>query len=91
MVSRRKQGQRVLKGLGIKFGATVRKRYSKAYKTLKQKRRCPSCSSNKFTRIVSGIWFCRKCNYKVAGGAYDIDLEKLQSQSKNIVEIDAAK
>ncbi|HEY5632116.1 MAG TPA: 50S ribosomal protein L37 [Nitrososphaeraceae archaeon] len=75
----------------MKFGATVRKRYSKAYRTLKQKRRCPSCSSSRFTRIVSGVWFCRKCNYKVAGGAYDIDLDKLQSQSKNIVEINATK
>jgi len=85
MVSRRKQGQTALKGLGIKFGATVRKRYSKAYRTLKQKRRCPSCGSFKFCRIASGIWYCRKCSYKVAAGAYDVQTDKLQSANRNII------
>ncbi|MGB7952891.1 MAG: 50S ribosomal protein L37 [Candidatus Nitrosopolaris sp.] len=85
MVSRRKQGQTVLKGLGVKFGATVRKRYSKAYRTLKQKRRCPSCGSNKFCRIALGVWYCRKCSYKVAAGAYDVATDKLQSPNRNLL------
>ena len=75
----------MLKGLGIRFGATVRKRYSKAYRTLKQKRRCPSCGSYKFSRIALGIWYCRKCRYKVAAGAYDVDTQKLQSQDRNLL------
>ncbi|HKG89395.1 MAG TPA: 50S ribosomal protein L37 [Nitrososphaeraceae archaeon] len=79
MVSRKKQAHTGLKGLGIKFGATVRKRYGMAYNTLKQKRRCPSCGSLQFNRIASGIWYCPKCSYKIAAGAYDIDTEKLQS------------
>jgi large subunit ribosomal protein L37Ae len=78
MVKRKKQAHVALKGLGIKFGATVRKRYGMAYNTLKQKRRCPSCGSLRFSRIASGIWYCPKCRYKVAGGAYDINTEKLQ-------------
>jgi ribosomal protein L37AE/L43A len=52
VVNRNRKGQTVLKGLGTKFGATVRKRYSKVYRTLKQKRRCPSCGSLKFMRIA---------------------------------------
>jgi large subunit ribosomal protein L37Ae len=78
MVSKRKQGSTSLPGLGVKFGATVRKRYGKVYQTLKRKRRCPSCGSQRFGRVASGIWHCGKCSYKVAAGAYDIDLEKLQ-------------
>ncbi|HEY9386802.1 MAG TPA: 50S ribosomal protein L37 [Nitrososphaeraceae archaeon] len=79
MVRRKRQGRTALKGLGVKFGVTVRKRYGMVYRTLKQKRRCPSCASLKFGRVAAGIWYCRKCNYKVAGGAYSIDTEKLQS------------
>jgi large subunit ribosomal protein L37Ae len=77
MVSRNRKGLTALKGLGTKFGATVRKRYGKVYRILKQKRRCPSCGSLKFGRIASGIWNCPKCDFKVAAGAYDINIGKL--------------
>ena len=74
-----KKGSTNLKGLGIKFGATVRKRYGKVHRTLHKKRRCPSCGSLRFGRLAAGIWECPKCNFKIASGAYDVDLEKLQS------------
>ncbi|MFZ0326416.1 MAG: transposase [Nitrososphaeraceae archaeon] len=45
-----------------------------AYKTLNEKRRCPSCGSLQFRRIALGIWHCRKCNYKIASGAYEVSL-----------------
>ncbi|MFZ0697657.1 MAG: 50S ribosomal protein L37 [Nitrososphaeraceae archaeon] len=79
MVSRRRKAPTALKGLGVKYGATVRKRYGKVYSTLKQKRRCPKCASLQFHRIVVGIWQCPKCNYKVAGGAYTVESQKLRS------------
>jgi large subunit ribosomal protein L37Ae len=69
-----------LKGLGVKYGATVRKRYGIIYRTLKKKRRCPLCGATHFTRIAVGIWTCHKCKYKLAAGAYDVDLEKVQSR-----------
>jgi large subunit ribosomal protein L37Ae len=74
-----KKGSTNLKGLGIKFGATVRKRYGKVHRTLHKKRRCPSCGSMRFGRLAAGIWACPKCSFKIASGAYDIDLGKLQS------------
>lgn len=77
--SKRRKGSTALKGLGIKFGSTVRKRYGKVYRTLHKKRRCPSCGSMRFGRLAAGIWHCPKCQLKVASGAYDIDIEKLQS------------
>jgi large subunit ribosomal protein L37Ae len=64
-----------LKGLGAKYGSTLRKRYTRIYVTLKSRRECPSCSSQKFKRIASGIWKCGKCGYTVAGGAYEVSQE----------------
>ncbi|MGI0019043.1 MAG: 50S ribosomal protein L37 [Nitrososphaera sp.] len=74
----RKNKSTALKGHGVKFGATVRKRYGKVYRTLHKKRRCPSCGSLRFSRLAAGIWACPKCSFKVASGAYDVDTEKLQ-------------
>ena len=69
MVSRSKHKITRLKGLGVKYGATVRK-----------KRRCPKCGSIKFDRKALGIWYCSKCNYKVAAGTYDVNFERTKSK-----------
>jgi len=61
-----------LKGLAQKYGATLRKRYSRIFRLLKKKRNCPMCGSPKFKRESAGIWICQSCNHKVAGGAYDV-------------------
>ncbi|RMF29573.1 MAG: 50S ribosomal protein L37 [Candidatus Nitrosothermus koennekii] len=71
MVKRKKTKER-LKGLGAKYGATLRRRYASIYKLLKKKRTCPKCGSIRFKREAIGIWKCYKCNYTIAGGAYDI-------------------
>ncbi len=61
-----------VKGLGAKYGSTLRKRYSRVYGGLKAARQCPSCSSMRLARVASGIWRCKSCGYTVAGGAYDL-------------------
>ncbi|MDG6909040.1 MAG: transposase [Nitrososphaerota archaeon] len=61
-----------LKGLGAKYGGTLRKRYARVWRTLKQARECPSCASMKLARSSSGIWKCKSCGYTVAGGAYEL-------------------
>lgn len=61
-----------IKGLGAKYGGTLRKRYARIYRTLKAARECPSCSSVKLKRQASGIWTCNSCGYVVAGGAYEL-------------------
>jgi large subunit ribosomal protein L37Ae len=66
-----------LRGLGAKYGGTVRKRYSNVQRLLKSKKECPSCSSMRLVRMSAGIWSCKTCGYTVAGGAYDV------SQSRN--------
>jgi large subunit ribosomal protein L37Ae len=61
-----------LRGLGAKYGGTVRKRYARVFRTLKAARECPSCASMKLKRSASGIWKCGSCGFTVAGGAYDV-------------------
>jgi len=61
-----------LRGLGAKYGGTLRKKYARVFRTLKQARECPSCSSMKLSRTSSGIWKCKSCGYTVAGGAYSL-------------------
>jgi large subunit ribosomal protein L37Ae len=60
------------KGLGAKYGSTVRKRYGRIMGNLKRTRRCPSCGSTRFRRQSAGIWACSTCEFKIAGEAYSI-------------------
>ncbi len=70
------RGSQSVKGLGAKYGGTLRKRYARIYRTLKAARECPSCASMKLRRQASGIWKCNSCGYVVAGGAYDLSQTK---------------
>ena len=64
----------VLKGLGARYGIKPRKQYSRVLAILKAKRKCPECGSSRFGRQDVGIWSCKKCEFKIAGLAYDIKL-----------------
>jgi large subunit ribosomal protein L37Ae len=58
------------RGLGTRYGSTVRKRYLKVMQGLKGKHKCPQCGFAKVRRESVGIWKCKKCSYTFAGGAY---------------------
>lgn len=58
------------RGLGVRYGSTVRKRYAKVIVGMKQKHRCPQCGFMKVKRESVGVWKCKKCEYTFAGGAY---------------------
>ena len=58
------------RGLGPRYGATVRKRYVKVITELKKPHRCPSCGFVRVKRESVGIWVCGKCGHTFAGGAY---------------------
>ena len=59
-------------GLGTRYGAPVRKRFSRISRLQHTRRRCPSCGAWKLKREAVGIWTCRICGLKVAGEAYDV-------------------
>ena len=58
------------RGLGVRYGATVRKRYIKVITELRKPHRCPQCGFVKVHRVSVGVWQCGKCSYTYAGGAY---------------------
>ncbi len=68
-----KQGASLI-GLAQKYGIKHRKKYTQVHTLLKAKRKCPECGSLKFGREAVGIWKCKKCGYKVAGTAYDVNI-----------------
>ncbi len=58
------------RGLGPRYGATVRKRYVKVITELKKPHRCPQCAFVRVKRVSVGVWSCQKCGFTFAGGAY---------------------
>jgi large subunit ribosomal protein L37Ae len=58
------------RGLGARYGSTVRKRYVKVVTEMKKPHRCPQCGFPRVKRVSVGVWGCRKCGFTFAGGAY---------------------
>lgn len=58
------------RGLGPRYGSTVRKRYIKIMTGMKKTHRCPQCGFSKVKRESVGIWKCKKCGFTYTGGAY---------------------
>jgi len=58
------------RGFGSRYGATVRKRYSKIVQEMRKPHPCPQCELQRVKRISVGIWKCRKCDFTFTGGAY---------------------
>lgn len=55
---------------GPRYGARDRHRFRDVETRQKQPHTCPSCGHPKLRRIGTGLWQCRKCQNKFAGGAY---------------------
>lgn len=58
------------RGLGVRYGATVRKRYAKVIVEMKKPHACPRCGFARVRRQSVGVWKCRKCGLTYTGGAY---------------------
>lgn len=61
-------------GLGASFGARygtlAKKRYVEIVSQMRARWECPKCHKRGVRRESVGIWLCRKCGFKFAGGAY---------------------
>lgn len=58
------------RGLGPRYGATVRKRYIKVLREMKKPQKCPQCGLMRVKRVSVGVWKCKKCEFTFTGGAY---------------------
>lgn len=58
------------RGLGPRYGSTVRKRYAKVITELKKAHKCPQCGFTRVRRESVGVWKCKKCGFTFTGGAY---------------------
>ncbi len=58
------------RGLGPRYGSTVRKRYAKIVTELRKPHSCPQCGLRRVKRESVGVWKCRKCGFTFTGGAY---------------------
>lgn len=55
---------------GPRYGRFIRKRVTEVERVTRARHTCPRCESLAVSRKGTGIWECRKCAYKFAGGAY---------------------
>lgn len=55
---------------GPRYGVRIRRRIREIEARQKTWHECPSCAAPRVKRTHSGIWECRKCGHKFAGGSY---------------------
>ena len=55
---------------GSRYGKKVRQLVSDIEKTQKRRHICPKCDMPYVDREAAGIWQCKKCGTKFAGGAW---------------------
>jgi len=56
--------------LGSRYGTVARRRYADIVSQMRRPYECPQCHFKTVRRLSVGIWLCRKCGVKFAGGAY---------------------
>lgn len=68
---------------GARYGTIARKRYVTIVSGMRRRHECPRCRIKSVRRLSVGIWHCRKCGYKFAGGAY-LPFTKLGETSRRV-------
>lgn len=55
---------------GPRYGTVARRRYAEVVAGMRLPHECPRCHVRAVRRLSVGVWGCRKCGVKFAGGAY---------------------
>lgn len=67
---------------GVRYGTKVKAGVGKIEALAQQSKSCPFCRKEKAKKIAAGIWLCKKCNKKFAGGAYTVGQLKLKEEAQ---------
>src|SRR5436309_14665221 len=59
-------------GLGARYGRFPRRQYVEIVSGLRAKHECPRYKFRTVKRWSVGVWLCRKCGFRFAGGAYTL-------------------
>jgi large subunit ribosomal protein L37Ae len=71
---------------GTRYGMRLRKRWLEVDKKQKAQYVCPTCRRPSVKRVSSGVWECKKCNTKFAGGAYQPVTDAAKKMEQSIKE-----
>jgi len=55
---------------GVRYGRKIRQRVVDVEIKQRKKQLCPYCHRVNVKRVAMGIWHCKTCDKKFAGGAY---------------------
>jgi large subunit ribosomal protein L37Ae len=69
---------------GPRYGRFIRKRVNEMEKISRAAHPCPRCDQVSVKRQGTGIWECRKCGFKFAGGAYAPETPALRMAQRSI-------
>lgn len=61
---------RVGGGFGARYGTVTRRQWVQVVSGLRTRHECPRCMFRTVKRRSVGVWACRKCGHRFAGGAY---------------------
>ena len=55
---------------GPRYGTKTKKMVLEIESKQKKEKVCPFCERPALKRLAAGIWYCKKCKMKFAGGEY---------------------
>ncbi|MFW5638564.1 MAG: 50S ribosomal protein L37ae [Methanomicrobiales archaeon] len=88
MASRRQRAKGRVVGsagrFGPRYGRFIRKRINQMEKVSRARHACPRCDQVSVRREGTGIWVCRKCGFKFAGGTYVPETPAMRIASRSI-------
>ena len=69
-MSRRTKKVGIAGRMGARYGLSVRKQIKNIETEQRKRHECPRCHHAAVKRVSTGIWACRHCELRFAGGAY---------------------
>jgi len=70
---------------GPRYGLSVKKQARSISARKGARYTCPRCTKENVRRVSSGIWHCRSCDLKFAGGAFTPNTVKFKTAESKLL------